>query len=147
MSKKMSKDEKLVALGTMCKSFTQEQVKHLESINVVDARYKCAQRYMRELNKGKHGERAKAENAYKRFGEIIDGLELIEDKRLTDEDKIKHIIDLLDGFAEKANKLIDENNRNHLERLRFQRDQRRKEYEAEKAKYDYEIAQLEEKLR
>ena len=145
--KKLTNDEKLNSMKIMCKSFSVEQVEHLERIENVDARYKCAQRYMREINEGKKGERMKAENAYKRFGEIIDGLELIEDKRLTDETKIKHIIDLLDGFADKANKLIDENNRKHLERLKLQREQQRKEYEEAKAKYDKEIALLEEKLR
>lgn len=146
MSKKMSIDEKLDSMRIMCKSFSKEQVEHLKSISNVDARYKCAQRYLRELNEGKKGERMKAENAYKRFREIIDGLELIEDKRLTDEAKIKHYIGLLDAFCNKGVALIDENNRKHLERLKLQRDQRRKEYEDEQARYDKEIAELEQKL-
>lgn len=147
MSKKLSKDDKLVLMKNMYKSFSSEQVEHLEGIDNVDARYKCAQRYLREINEGKRGEKLKAENAYMRFGEIIDGLVLIEDKCITDEAQIKHIIDLLDSFADKANALIDENNRKHLERLKLQRSQRQKEYEAEQAKYDKEIAELEKKLR
>lgn len=121
-------------------------IREIVLITNVDARYTCAMRYMRELNEGNKSDRIKAENAYKRFGEIIDGLELIEDKRLTDEAKIRHIIDLLDGYADKATKLIDENCRRHLERLKLQRDQRRLEFETEQAKYDKEIHELEMKL-
>ena len=147
MSKKITQSDKERIMKSMYKSFSNEQVEHLDGITNIDARYKCAQRYMRELNEGKKGERLKAENAYKRFGEIINGLELIEDKRLTDETKIKHIIDLLDGFADKAVKLIEDNNRRHLERLKLERVQKQKEYEAQQARYDKEIAELEEKLR
>lgn len=88
MSKRLSKDDKLVMMKNMYKSFSKEQVEYLERKENVDARYKCAQRYMREINEGKKGER-----------------------------------------------------------LKLQRSQRQKEYEAERAKYDKEIAELENKLR
>ena len=147
MSKRISTDEKLVALGTMSKSFTKEQVEHLERIVNVDARYKCAQRYMRELNEGKKGERVKALEYYKKYSKILEGLDCIDNKLWTDENKIKAFSNLLDAYCDKCVQLVEENNRNHLERLKLQRDQRRKEYEAEQAKYDKEIATLEEKLR
>lgn len=147
MSKRISTDEKLVALGTMSKSFTKEQVEHLECIVNVDARYKCAQRYMRELNEGKKGERVKALEYYKKYAKILEGLDCIDNKLWTDETKIKTFSDLLEGYCEKCVKLVEDSNRKHLERLKLQRDQRRKEYEAEQAKYDKEIAKLEEKLR
>jgi hypothetical protein len=102
---------------------------------------------MRELNEGKKGERLKAIEYYKRYSEILEGLDCIDNKLWTDEKKIKAFSNLLDAYCDKCVKLVDENNRNHLERLKRQRDQSRKVYEAEQAKYDKEIAELEEKLR
>lgn len=147
MSKRLSKDDKLVLLKNMCKSFEKEQVEHLERIENVDARYKCAQRYMRNLNEGKKGERLKALEYYKQYREILEGLECVDKKLWTDEKKIKAFSDLLDGYCDKCVKLVEDNNRRHLERLKLQRQQKQKEYEAEQAKYDKEIAELEKKLR
>lgn len=53
MSKRLTQDDKLHMIKTMCKSLSKEQVEHLEGIVNVDARYKCCQRYMREINEGK----------------------------------------------------------------------------------------------
>ena len=147
MSKKLSKDDKLVMLKSMCRSFSKEQVEHLERIENVDARYKCAQRYLREINEGKKGERVKALEYFKRYGEILEGLECIDDGLWTDEKKITAFGRLLDAYCDKCVKLVEENNRKHLERLKFQREQHRKEYEEAQARYDKEIAALEEKLR
>ena len=69
MSKLLTKDDKLARMKTMCKSLSKEQVEHLEKISNVDARYKCAQRYMRKLNEGKKGERAKALEYFKKYAE------------------------------------------------------------------------------
>lgn len=146
MSKKISKDDKLVKMKYMYKSFSKEQVEYLERKENVDARYKCAQRYMREINEGKKGERLKALEYYKQYREILEGLECVDKKLWTDEKKIKAFSDLLDAYCDKCVKLVDENNRNHLERLKLQRNQRRKEYEAEQARYDKEIAEIEQKL-
>jgi hypothetical protein len=63
------------------------------------------------------------------------------------EREIKAFSDLLDGYCDKCVKLVEDNNRSHLERLKFQRQQKQREYEAEQAKYDEEIAKLEAKLR
>ncbi len=147
MSKRLSKEDKLVELKNMCKSFEKEQVEHLEQIANVDARYKCAQRFMRKLNKGQKEERLRALELYRRYAEILEGLECIDDKLWTDEKKIKAFSNLLDTYADKCVKLVEENNRKHLERLIFQRDQHRKEYEEVQAKYDNQIAELQEKLR
>ena len=147
MSKRLSKDDKLVMMKNMYKSFSVEQVEHLERIENVDARYKCAQRYMREINEGKKGERLKALEYYKQYREILEGLVCVDKKLWTDEKKIKAFSDLLDGYCDKCVKLVEDNNRRHLERLKLQRSHRQKEYEAEQAKYDKEIAELEEKLR
>ena len=143
MSKKLSEDEKLVALGTMCKSFTKEQVEHLDSLKTVDARYKCAQRYMREINEGKKGERLKALEYYKKYAQILEGLDCIDNKLWTDEKKIRAFSDLLDAYCDKCVELVDENNRKHLERLKLQRAQHRREYEEAQANYDKKIAELE----
>ena len=131
----------------MCKSFSKEQVEHLEGIENVDARYKCAQRYMRDLNEGRKGERLKALEYYKKYAQILEGLECVDNKLWTDEKKIMDFSDLLDAYCDKCVQLVEDNNRKHLERLKLQRQQMKKEYEAEQAKYDQEIAKLEEKLR
>ena len=146
MSKLLTDDEKLQSMRIMYKSFSKEQVEHLDRIENVAARYKCAQRYMREINEGKKGERLKALEYYKRYAEILEGLDCIDNKRWTDENKIKAFSNLLDAYCDKCVKLVDENNRNHLERLKLQRDKHRKEYEAEQARYDKEISELEKKL-
>ena len=147
MSKRLTSDEKLQSMRIMCKSFSKEQVEHLERIENVDARYKCAQRYMRELNEGKKGERVKAMEYYKKYAQILEGLDCIDNKLWTDEKKIRAFSDLLDAYCDKCVQLVEENDRKHLNRLKNQRAQRQKEYEDEQAKYDHEIAQLEEKLR
>lgn len=147
MSKRLSKDDKLVMMKNMYKSFSKEQVEYLERKENVDARYKCAQRYMREINEGKKGERLKALEYYKQYREILEGLECVDKKLWTDEKKIKAFSNLLDSYCDKCVKLVEDNNRRHLERLKLQRSHRQKEYEAEQAKYDKEIAELEEKLR
>ena len=147
MSKRLTSDEKLQSMRIMCKSFSKEQVEHLERIENVDARYKCAQRYMRELNEGKKGERIKALEYYKRYSKILEGLDCIDNKLWTDEKKIRAFSDLLDAYCDKCVQLVEENDRKHLNRLKVQRAQRQKEYEDEQAKYDREIAKLEEKLR
>lgn len=147
MSKRLSKDDKLDSMKIMYKSFSVEQVEHLDRIENVDARYKCAQRYLREINEGKKGERLKALEYYKKYAKILEGLDCIDNKLWTDEKKIRAFSDLLDAYCDKCVELVDENNRKHLERLKLQRAQHRKEYEEVQAKYDKEIAKLEERLR
>ena len=146
MSKRLTQDDKLVLMKNMCRSFSKEQVEHLERIENVEARYKCAQRYMRELNEGERGVRKRALELYKRYSEILEGLDCIDNRLWTDEEKITAFGRLLDGYGEKCLKLIEDNNRRHLERLRLQRDQYRKECEDGQAKFDREIAELEKKL-
>lgn len=143
MSKRLTKDDKLVTMKNMYKSFSVEQVEHLDRIENVDARYKCAQRYMREINEGEKGERKKALEYYQRYSDILEGLDCIDNKLWTDEKKIKAFSNLLDTYCDKCVKLVEDNNRKHLERLKAQRTQRQKEYEAEQAKYDKEIEELE----
>ena len=147
MSKRLTKDDKLVLLKNMCRSFSKEQIEHLERLENVDARYKCAQRYLREINEGERGVRKRALELYKQYSEILEGLECIDNKLWTDEKKIRAFSDKLDAYCEKCVKLVEENDRKHLERLKRQRLLRQKEYEVEQAKYDKEIAELEEKLR
>lgn len=131
----------------MYKSFSVEQVEHLDRIENVDARYKCAQRYMREINEGEKGERKKALEYYQRYSDILEGLDCIDNKLWTDEKKIKAFSNLLDTYCDKCVELVEDNKRRHLERLKMQRAQHRKEYEEAQARYDKEIAALEEKLR
>ena len=147
MSKPITSDAKAAKIAIMCKSFSKEQVKHLEGIEKIDARYKCAQRYMRQLNEGNKGLRIKAMELYERYKDILEGLECIDEGLWTDEEKIRTFSNLLDGYCDKCVKLVDVNNRKHLERLKMQRDQQRIEYEQQQERYDKEIAELEERLR
>lgn len=147
MSRKLTNDEKLTSMKIMCKSFSKEQIEHLDRIANVDARYKCAQRYMRELNEGERGIRKRALELYKRYSVILEGLECIDERLWTDENKILDFGRLLDNYCDKCGELVKDNNRKHLERLKHERLLKQKEYEAHQAKYDKEIAELEEKLR
>ncbi len=135
MSKQLSDDEKLQSMRIMCKSFSKEQVEHLDRIEVVAARYKCAQRYMREINEGKKGERIKALEYYKKYADILEGLDCVDNKLWTDEKKIKAFCNKLDTYCDKCVQLIEENNRKHLDSLKAQR-----------ARLDSEIAALEKQL-
>ena len=74
-------------------------------------------------------------------------MDCIDNKLWTDEKKIKAFSNLLDTYCDKCVKLVEDNKRRHLERLKLQRQQKQKEYEAEQAKYNKEIAELENKLR
>ena len=53
----------------------------------------------------------------------------------------------MESYADNCSTLTDEMNHRHLECLEFQIDQHKLVYENAHAKYDKEIAQLEEKLR
>ena len=147
MSKRLTKDDKLVMMKNMYKSFSKEQVEYLERKENVDARYKCAQRYMREINEGKKGERLKALEYYKQYREILEGLECVDKKLWTDEKKIKAFSNLLDGYCDKCVKLVEDNNRRRLEHLKGQLAQRKKEYESEQKKLEDEIKRLENEIK
>ena len=147
MSKLLTKDDKLARMKTMYKSFSKEQVEHLEHVENVDARYKCAQRYMREFNEGERGERKKALEYYRRYREILEGLDCIENKLWTNSTKIENFGRLLDAWGDKCVQLVNENNRRHLERLKLERSRHQKEYMEAQAKYDKQIAELEKELR
>ena len=103
-------------------------------------------RYMRELNEGKKGERIKAMQYYERYGEILEGLDCIDNKLWTDEKKIRAFSDLLDSYCDKCVALVEENNRRHLERLKVQKAQLLKDFETQQAKIDKNIEELEMKL-
>lgn len=147
MSKKLSQGDKEAKMKIMYKSFTKEQVEHLNGIQDTNIRYKYSQRYMRELNGGEMGVRKRAVELYNRYSDILEGLECIDDRLWTDETKIRAFSDKLDAYCDKCVKLVEDNNRKHLERIKLQREQHRKEYEEAQAKYDKEIAELEKKLR
>lgn len=146
MSKRLTESEKLDSMKIMYKSFSIEQREHLDRVENVDARYKCAQRYLREINEGKKGERIKALEYYKKYAEILEGLDCVDNKLWTDEKKIRAFSDLLDAYCDKCVALVEENSRKHLERLKHERELHRKNYEARQARYDKEIAELETKL-
>ena len=109
----------------------------------IDAQYTKVQRYIRIKNDSQKQERHHLLDLATKYCHILEGLDCLDQKLWTDEKKIKAFTDILDAYCDKGVKLVEDNNRKHLERLKAQRAQRQKEYEAEQAKYDKEIEELE----
>ena len=146
MSKKLTSEDKVKFVEASLPKLTDEQRKIVLGTSLHEARYDKVRRYLRIQKEGQKQEELYLLDLAAKYRHILEGLDCIDQKRWTDEKKIKAFVCILDGYSEKGVTLIDENNRKHLERLRLQREQRRKEYEAEQAKYDKEINELEEKL-
>lgn len=81
-----------------------------------------------------------------KYRHILEGLDCLDKKLWTDEKKIKEFTDVLETYCEKGVKLVEDSYRKHLERLKYQRDQREKAFKAECEKYDNEIRELEKKI-
>lgn len=146
MSKKLTSEDKVKFIETSLTKLTDEQKKIVLGTNNIDAQYTKVLRYNRIKNDSLKQERNYLLDLANKYRTILDGLDCIDNKLWTDEKKIKAFTDVLETYCEKGVKLVEDNTRKHLERLILQRERRRKEYEAEQAKYDKEISELEEKL-
>lgn len=146
MSKKLTSEDKVKFIETSLTKLTDEQKNIVLGTNNIDAQYTKVLRYIRIKNDSLKQERNYLLDLAVQYRNILEGLDCLDKKLWTDEKKIKEFTDVLETYCEKGVKLVEDSYRKHLERLRLQREQRRKEYEAEQAKYDKEINELEEKL-
>ena len=146
MSKKLTSEDKVKFIETSLTKLTDEQKNIVLGTNNIDAQYTKVLRYIRIKNDSLKQERNYLLDLAAKYRNILEGLDCLDKKLWTDEKKIKEFTDVLETYCEKGVKLVEDSYRKHLERLRLQREQRRKEYEAEQAKYDKEINELEEKL-
>ena len=146
MSKKLTSEDKLKFIEISLVKLTDAEKKVVMRSPNIDKQYTNVQRYLRlHKNSSKQEQKYLLDLAAK-YSHILEGLDCLDQKLWTDEKKIKDFTDILDAYCDKGVKLVEDNNRRHLERLRLQREQRQKEYEAEQARYDKEIAELEEKI-
>ncbi len=146
MSKKLTCEDKVKFIKESLTQLTDEQKKFISNTSNVDAQYTKVQRYKRILKEGQRKENHYLLGLANKYRNILEGLECVDEKRWTNEKKIKAFSDLLDTYADKCVKLVEENDRRHLERLKLERSQRQMEYEAAQAKYDMEIADLEQRI-
>ena len=147
MSKKLTSEDKIKFVEVSLPKLTEEQRKIVLGTSLHEARYDKVRRYLRLQKEGQKQEQQHLLGLATKYRHILEGLDCLDQRLWTDEEKIKTFTDVLETYCDKGVKLVEDNNRKHLERLRLQRDQRRKEYEAEQARYDKEIAELENKLR
>ncbi len=146
MSKKLTSEDKKKFIEASLPKLTEEQRKIVLGTSLHESRYDKVRRYLRIQKEGQKQEQQHLLELATKYCHILEGLDCLDQKLWTDEKKIKAFTDILDAYCDKGVKLVEDNYRRHLERLRLQREQRRKEYEAEQARYDKEIAELEEKL-
>ena len=146
MSKKLTSEDKKKFIEASLPKLIDEQKKIVMGTMSIDAQYTKVQRYIRIKKDSQKQEQQHLLELATKYCHILEGLDCLDQKLWTDEKKIKAFTDILDAYCDKGVKLVEDNNRRHLERLKQQRLQRQKEYETEQAKYDKEIAELEEKL-
>ena len=146
MSKKLTSDDKKKFIDTSLAKLTDSQKKIIIETSNLDAQYDKVRRYLRLLSESQKQERQHLLTLANKYRTILDGLDCIDNRLWTDEKKIKAFSDLLDSYCDKCVKLIDENNRKHLERLIFQRAQLKKKYETEQSQLDKEIAEFKKKI-
>ena len=147
MSRKLTRVDKEKFIEESLVKLTDEQKKIVLETTNHDARYDKVRRYLRIQNEGQKKEKKYLLELATKYRHILDGLDCLDQKLWTDEKKIKAFTDVLEDYCEKGVKLVDENNRIHLECLILQRDQLKKKYEDEQAKLDKEIAIFEERLK
>ena len=147
MSKKLTSGDKRKFIDASLVKLTDSQKKIVLETSNLDAQYDKVRRYLRLLSDSHKQEKQLLLDLATKYRTILDGLDCIDNRLWTDEKKIKSFSDMLEGYCDKCVKLVEDNNRKHLERLKMQREQHRKEYEEAQARYDKEIAALEEKLR
>ena len=146
MSKKLTSDDKKKFIDTSLAKLTDSQKKIIIETSNLDAQYDKVRRYLRLLSESQKQERQHLLTLANKYRTILDGLDCIDNRLWTDEKKIKAFSDLLDSYCDRCVKLVDENNRKHLERLIFQRAQLKKKYETEQSQLDKEIAEFEKKI-
>lgn len=146
MSKKLTSEDKKKFIETSLVKLTDSQKKIVLETSNLDAQYDKVRRYLRLLSDSHKQEKQLLLDLATKYRNILDGLDCIDNKLWTDENKIMDFGRLLDGYCDKCNKLVEDNNRKHLERLKLQREQLKKKYEEEQAQLDKKIAEFQKKV-
>lgn len=147
MSKKLTSEDKKKFIDTSLMKLTDGQKKIVLETSNLDAQYDKVRRYLRLLSDSHKQEKQLLLDLATKYRTILDGLDCIDNRLWTDEKKIKSFSDMLEGYCDKCIKLVEDNNRKHLERLKLQREQLKKKYETEQAQLDKEIAEFENKMK
>lgn len=147
MSKKLTCEDKKKLIDTSLVKLTDEQQKIVLGTKHLEAQYDKVRRYLRLQKEGQKQEQQYLIGLANKYRTILDGLDCIDNKLWTDEKKITDFGRLLDGYCDKCNQLIEDNNRKHLERLKLQREQLMKKFKDEQTKLDREIAEFENKMK
>ena len=147
MSKKLTSEDKKKFIETSLVKLTDSQKKIVLETSNLDAQYDKVRRYLRLLSDNHKQEKQLLLDLATKYRNILEGLDFIDNKLWTDENKITDFGRLLDSYCDKCNKLVEDNNRKHLERLKLQREQLKKKYETEQAQLDKEIAEFENKMK
>lgn len=146
MSKKLTSEDKKKFIETSLVKLTDSQKKIVLETSNLDAQYDKVRRYLRLLSDSHKQEKQLLLDLATKYRTILDGLDCIDNKLWTDENKITDFGRLLDGYCDKCNKLAEDNNRKHLERLMLQREQLKKKYEEEQAQLEKKIAEFKKKV-
>lgn len=146
MSRKLTRVDKEKFIEESLVKLTDEQKKIVIGTTNIDAQYTKTQRYIRMQKDSQKQEKKYLLELAMKYRHILEGLSCLDEKRWTDEKKIKAFTGILEDYCSKGVKLVEENNRVHLECLMLQRDQLKKKYEDEQAKLDKEIKKLKNML-
>lgn len=146
MSRKLTRVDKEKFIEESLVRLTDEQKKIVIGTNNIDAQYTKTQRYIRIQKDNQKQEKKHLLDLATKYRHILEGLSCLDEKRWTDEKKIKAFTDILEDYCSKGVKLVEESNRMHLECLMLQRDQLKMKYEDEQAKLDKEIKKLKDML-
>ena len=142
MSKKLTSRDKRKFIDASLVKLTDSQKKIVLETSNLDAQYDKVRRYLRLLSDSHKQEKQLLLDLATKYRTILDGLDCIDNRLWTDEKKIKSFSDMLEGYCDKCVKLVEDNNRKHLERLKLQREQLKKKYETEQVQLDKEIAEF-----
>jgi len=146
MSNKLTNEDKKKFIETSLVKLNDDQKKIVLETSNLDARYGKVRRYLRLLSDSHKQEIHYLLDLATKYRNILEGLDCIDNKLWTDENKITDFGRLLDGYCDKCNKLVEDNNRMHLERLMQQREQLKKKYETEQAQLDKKITEFKKKM-
>ena len=146
MSKKLTSEDKKKFIETSLVKLNDDQKKIVLETSNLDARYDKVRRYLRLLSDSHKQEIHYLLDLATKYRYILEGLDCIDNKLWTDEKKITDFGRFLDGYCDKCNKLVEDNNRMHLEQLMQQRELLKKRYETEQAQLDKKIAEFKKKM-
>ena len=146
MSKKLASEDKRKFIDASLVKLTDGQKKIVIETSNLDAQYDKVRRYLRLLSDSHKQEKQLLLDLATKYRNILEGLDCIDKKLWTDENKITDFGRLLDCYCDKCNKLVEENNRKHLERLMQQRELLKKKYETEQAQLEKKIAEFKKKM-